>query len=168
MATLVLFSGVPGVGKSTLSYRLATETGWALIPRDQIDRSLEQEQVFNGRASYEVMFGLARLNLQRNVSVILDAVFTVAPLRETAMAIAHETHARFFAIVSTCSDLATWERRVANRPAVVDGWTPANWEEVQRVQTRFQPWQSPHLLVDAIRPIEENYSTLLDYIGHKR
>lgn len=38
MSTLVLFSGPPGVGKSTLSYRLANELGWGIITKDQIER----------------------------------------------------------------------------------------------------------------------------------
>jgi adenylate kinase family enzyme len=42
MAKLVIFSGPPGVGKSTLSYKLAQKTGWALITRDCIDSGLEK------------------------------------------------------------------------------------------------------------------------------
>src|SRR5260221_646325 len=99
MAKLVIFSGPPGVGKSTLSYKLAQKTGWALITRDCIDRGLEKANAYNINAGYEVIFEVSKLNLQNNVSVILDAVFSVDSLREQIVEIGKKTNAELKFIV---------------------------------------------------------------------
>jgi predicted kinase len=164
MAKAIVFSGPPGVGKSTLSYMLAQKIGGALITKDSIDRSLEKENIINGRAGYEVLLGLSKLNLQNNVSVILDAVFTVDSLRETITAIAQETNAQIYFIVCTCSDEEVWKKRISDRPEMVEGWTPADWGEVQRVRERYVTWKTPHLLLDSVNSLDENFQKLLFYL----
>lgn len=164
MAKLVVFSGPPGVGKSTLSYKLAQKTGWALITRDAIDRALEKAEAFHPKAGYEVIFALTTVNLQNNVSVILDAVFTTSHLQEQITAIAKKTHAEICVIVCTCSDEKIWQERIATRPEVVEGWTPADWNEVQRVKEIYAKWNIPHLELDSIDSLEENFHTVTQYI----
>ena len=165
MAKLVIFSGPPGVGKSTLSYKLAQKTGWALIPRDGIDRGLEKAEAYHPKAGYEVIFELSKLNLQNNVSVILDAVFTADSLRQQIIAIGKKAHAEIYFIVCTCSDEKTWEERIHTRPEVVEGWTPADWKEVLRVRGVYDKWSEPHLLLDSVDSFDKNIQKLFNYVG---
>ncbi len=165
MAKIVIFSGPPGVGKSTLSYRLAQQTGWALITKDAIDRGLERIDTLNGKAGYEVFFELSKLNLQNNVSIILDAVFTTESLREQISGIASKTHAEIYFIVCKCSEEKVWEERIKSRSEMVEGWTPADWQEVQKVKGIYEEWSYPHLLLDSVEPIEENLQKLYKYVG---
>lgn len=165
--SLVVFSGLPGTGKSTLSSRLAKEKGWALISKDQIDRSLEREKVVAPVASYHVMLGLAKLNLVHGVSVVLDAAFSRGGYRQEAFEIAEQAGADFKAIYSICSDKELLKKRVESRPEMVEGWTPADWKEVERVDSYFEDWILPHLQLDCVNPIEENYKNLLSYIDSK-
>lgn len=144
---------------------LAQKTGYALITKDAIDRSLEKEHIVNGRAGYEVIFGLTLLNLQNKVSVILDAVFTVDPLRDQTIEIAKRTGADIYFIVCTCSSEKIWKERINNRPPVVEGWTPADWNEVQRVRSIYTEWTHLHLQIDAVDPLEQNFHKVCDYIG---
>jgi predicted kinase len=165
MTKLVIFSGPPGVGKSTLSYALAQRTGWALITRDGIDRGLEKAEAFHPRAGYEVIFELSRLNLQNNVSIILDAVFTTKAIRDQIIAIGNESKADVYFVVCTCSDERIWEDRVKKRPEMVAGWTPADWNEVQRVRELYEKWEKPHLVLDSVNSLDENIQKLFRYIG---
>lgn len=168
MPRLVLVGGLPGTGKSPISYRLARGRGWAILSKDQINRSLEQVEVVDFWAGYEVMFGLARLNLRNNVSVVLDAVFRLERLRVRAAQIAAECGASFTTVVCTCSDADIWRERVAARPAMVDGWTPVDWEGIQRIQKRYAPWEPPYLALDAVDASETNYGRVVAYLDGQR
>lgn len=165
MSKLILFSGSPGVGKSTLSYMLAQQKEWPILTKDQIERSLEKSSIINPNAAYELLLDQAKLILQNNSSVILDAVFGRAAIRDQVNAIVSETSSELFIIVCSCSDMDLWKKRIENRPEVVDGWTPANWDEVQRVQSYFEKWFTPHLELDAVNPINENFSKIIDYLS---
>ncbi len=164
MTKLILFSGPPGVGKSTLSYRLAKEKGYSLLTRDQIDRSLEKLDIKNRDAGYEVLLGLTKLNLQNDISVVLDATFTIDDARSRAKQIAQETKSNLYIIVCTCSNLDVWKKRIESRSEVVEGWTPADWIEAQRVHGIYEDWNEECLVLDSIYPFEENFQKLLHYI----
>ncbi len=163
---LVLFSGPPGVGKSSLSYQLARQTGWPIFPKDQFDRSLQRLNLgyFPRSTAYKMMFDLAELNLRHRVSVILDAVFPLEDFRHQAKDFTEQRGAEFLAIVCKCSDRALWRTRLEQRPEMVRGWTPVGWDEALRVESYYQPWTLPHLLLDAIHPFDHNFKTLLNYV----
>lgn len=163
---LILFSGPPGVGKSSLCYRLARDTGTALLTKDQIERTLISSKLASetGRLAYDLLFETAEFNLQHGVSVIIDAVFGTNQLRSQMVKIAGESNALFYGIDCTCSDVNVWQQRVKVRPEMVPGWPPAGWPEVQRVRGYYEDWAYPHLTLDAMNPFEENYQALLNYL----
>jgi predicted kinase len=160
---LVMFSGLPGTGKSTLSYQLAETLHWTLLTKDAIDRSLEQSDIITARGGYNLLFDLARLNLERGTSVILDAVFTTQSLRDLAADVAEATSARLRIVYCFNSDQAQWQRRITDRPEVVSGWTPADWAEVEQVQARYEALQEDHLALDSHDPLAENLDRLLKF-----
>lgn len=163
---LILFSGPPGVGKSSLSYKLARDTGIAILTKDQIERTLKDSKLANetGKLAYDLLFEIAEFNLQHGASIILDAVFGTNNIRSLMLKIAKDSNARFFGIDCTCSDVSAWQSRIETRPEMVPGWNPAGWTEVQRVRGYYEEWLFPHLTLDNMDPLEDNYHSLLKYL----
>jgi predicted kinase len=89
--TLIVVTGAPGAGKTTLARALATELRLALLAKDDVkealfdalgtgDRAWSQRL---GGATYEIMFAVATRLLESGVDCILESNFTDAePLRQ--------------------------------------------------------------------------------------
>ena len=162
---LILFSGLPGTGKSTLSYELSRRTGWSILSKDLVDNSYKNSTDPNTPwYSYQLLVDYANLNLKNGASVILDAVFTYQRLREQAFHVAQKYNAKVCPIVCVCSNEDVWKERLRIRPEMVEGWPPADWNEVMEVQRKFDAWKEPHLLLDSIHAFETNFAQLVQYL----
>jgi len=80
---LVLIAGLPGVGKSTLAFRLGQMLGWVVIEKDKLkeaffeDSALKEEKIDEetaDRVAYHCFFTIAEnLLINQGLSVILDS-----------------------------------------------------------------------------------------------
>jgi predicted kinase len=87
---LIVVTGAPGSGKSTLSQALASELELPLLAKDDVKEALFQALGTGDRewsrklggATYEVLFAVARRLLESGISCILESNFSQAePLR---------------------------------------------------------------------------------------
>ena len=98
---LVLVSGAPGAGKTTLARRLAGDLGFALLTKDTIKEalgevlpagSLDRSRQL-GRAAVGALYALAGEQLELGVPVVVESAFhqdlagSVAPMVERARAV---------------------------------------------------------------------------------
>ena len=80
---LVVVTGMPSSGKTTVAEGLAARLALPLIAKDEIKESLYEslgaddvtESARLGTAAYELIFGLARTMLASGVSLIVEANF---------------------------------------------------------------------------------------------
>ena len=125
---LVLMTGLPGTGKSTVAAAVARALPAALLSADPIERALIQSgiEVDDGKAAYEVMKGLARQHLATGLSVVIDGVNPFEWLRREYIAIAEEHHELGLVIHTVCAAEAVHRLRVEERHAA--GVKEIDWD----------------------------------------
>ena len=167
-ATLVIVSGLPGIGRGELAARLARERGWALFTKDAVTRSLAEVEVAHKMAAYTVMFGLAALNLSNGMSVVLDAAFSLPRTRTQARTVAQAHGASFAAIACLCSDTNRWQQQLAANPPPSEGWASPAFVSAEHIQKRYYPWRGPHLSLDMLGSLNDEYQRLTAYLDGAR
>jgi predicted kinase len=164
---LILVSGLPGCGKTTLARRVAGTLRAPLFAKDRVQRVLRDH--VPGAApldGYRLLLDLADEQLALGLSVVLDAVFPLDGFRAAAREIAAHHDAAFRPVYCFCSDEAVWRARMDARVQYVPGWDPVGWDEVERLRPLYQPWApGAALFVDAVQSIDENLQHVLRYLA---
>jgi predicted kinase len=161
--TFVLFSGLPGTGKSALADRLAREFHWPLLRIDDLAACMPAAMNRDTFAFWDqVIAALLRLveaQLKLGVSVIADSIFMNLD-RFHAQVIARQTGARLLPVHTLVSDEVAWEQRVTSRFQISDPADGvASWDQVIAQRRDYRPWElGTALFVDAIHPLDENYA----------
>ena len=169
-ARLIVFSGVPGTGKSTL----ADATGRELrIPVFAVDWLLGALTPFGGyhqdhllQSGAELLTTLAFRQLALGQSAILDYPAEDLATRTRWRTLASAAGAEFRVIVCTCSDPRVHQDRLQGRARGIPGWHEGgHWPNVERRLAAFPPWTGDVLTIDAMRPAAENLVAVLDYVA---
>jgi predicted kinase len=169
--SLIVFSGLPGTGKSSLAEATGRALGLPVVSRDRLAATLRRCQITeahgqgSGWTAYELLTDLAEAQLRLGVSVILDSVATQENVRAAWRALAARHRANFCVIECVCSDEALWRPRITSRRRDIPGWSELGWNDVDQVRRRFEPWTGERLIVDSVEPIEVNLDKILAYLS---
>ena len=165
-ARLIVFSGVPGVGKSTLADAVGSRLG---IPVFATDWLLGALTPFGGRhledlmgISGELLTTLALRQLALGQSAILDHPSENIADRERWRTLARRADAEFIGVCCVCSDPAVHRARLEERTRGIPGWHDAGvWSNVERRIASFPAWPDGTLTIDTTAPHEENVAALV-------
>ena len=161
---LIIFSGLPGTGKSTLAEAVAKVLGIPVFAKDWLEATLLRSEIKPthkdkslGFASYELLTVLAERQLVLGQSVILDSVAATKTIRSAWYQLAEQYRANCRIIECVCSDEAYHRSRLKQRQRNIPGWHELEWSEVERVKQYYSPWEGEHLVLDMTNPFDENF-----------
>lgn len=149
---LVVFSGLPGTGKTTISRALATRLSATYLRVDEIEQVLRSAGFLGndvGPAGYAIGNALAASNLAIGQTVIVDCVNPVRESRQGWRATAKRAKTTLLEVEVVCSDPVEHRRRVEQRSSEIDRLALPSWLAV--LDRDYSPWHDPHVVIDTAR-----------------
>lgn len=157
---LIILSGLPGTGKTTIARELAQELGAVYLRIDSIEQSLHSAGWPVEGEGYRVAYAVAEDNLRLGRSVIADCVNPWPLTRSEWRAVADRTGVPALDFEIVCSDAVEHRRRVENRATDITGDRLPTWQEV--VERDYRPWDSERIVIDTGRlSVEQSVRTIL-------
>lgn len=167
---LIVISGLPGVGKTSVAEIVAARTESVHLSIDAVEESILASGLPRGWrvgvAAYEAVGAMAGLNLRLGRTVIVDAVNDSDEARQTwRVAAGNESRIDFVHLV--ISDALEHERRVTHRDRGLAYVGEPTWVDVQRRRAEYAAWSDEILeLETSARTVDEVVVALMARIQH--
>jgi predicted kinase len=143
---LVILSGLPGAGKTTIARELATRLAAVHVRIDSIEQALRQAGLRVEGEGYRVAYAVADDNVRLGRTVIADCVNPWPLTRSAWRLVAERAGVEAVEVEVICSDGVEHRRRVESRTADLQGHTPPTWSAV--LARDYHAWDRERLVVD--------------------
>ena len=145
---LFIFSGLPGVGKSTVAREIAKRLKAVYVRADTIEQAMrdcmpDYEVTIEG---YEIAYAVAAENLALGLRVVAGSVNPLNITRDAWRNTAISQGKEFMDIEVICSDATEHRRRVEQRVSDIPGLKLPTWDET--VSRQYEPWTMKRLIID--------------------
>lgn len=147
MATLFIFSGLPGTGKTTLSQLLAQKLNAVHLRIDTIEQALRElcELQVEGEG-YRLGYRIAADNLQLGLDVVADSCNPLQLTRREWEQVAEANGSTFVNIELICTDRAEHCSRIESRKSDIRGLRLPTWREVE--DRDYHRWSTDRIVID--------------------
>ncbi|MFU8868250.1 AAA family ATPase [Natronococcus sp.] len=152
--TLIVYCGLPGVGKSVASAYTADRLEAERYRSDRVRKRLFPDPDYTSAetdATYAELLSLARSALESDTDVVLDATFQSKPYRDRAAEIAGAVGADCTFVYVDC-DVDVVEERIESRTDCV---SDARFEQHLQLRETFDPLDCEHVTIDNSGSLEE-------------
>lgn len=166
-ARLVVFAGLPGVGKTTLAREVAARSGATFLRIDTIEAAIVSTLMpcSDNPVGYVVAARVALDQLRAGRTVVVDAVNDVEAARQGWIDVARECSAALAFVEVTCSDADEHRRRVESRTPEMPGHDVPTWDQVQ--QRDWQPFNHDRLVIDNAGDSAAGVRRVLDWLSRQ-
>ena|ERR1700730_11706505 len=167
---LIIVSGLPGAGKSTVAESLAEKLSVPIFSVDPIESSIIKSGIKRsfetGLAAYLVAEALAGEHLKRGLSVIIDAVSPVQEARDMWHDLVRKQNATLI-IIECVLERKLHKKRIESRIRNIYGIPEVTWEDVENRRKQYLSWEEERLVLDTAHTHEKSVKKALDYIHLK-
>lgn len=164
---LIVVSGLPGSGKSTVAAGIAEQLGLPIFSVDPIVSSIVKSgstpSSKTDSAAFLVAETLASEQMSLGISVIIDAVNAVNEVREMWRNLSRTHHAELI-IIECILDRALHKKRIESRIRNLPGMSETTWDDVLDRRKVWQPWNEERLVLDTAKSAKDNLKEALRYI----
>jgi predicted kinase len=163
MPIVILFCGLPGVGKTTLARSVASRTGATILSSDKIRKELIKYPTYTraeGRLIYDVLMLLTKYFTTAGIDCILDATFNRERSRKEVEFRLCSNDVRLYVIECTCPEEVALDR-LRNRK---NDFSDAGYSVYSKMKNIYEPVQGQHLGIDTSTPCEVNLQKILSYV----
>lgn len=142
---LIILSGLPGVGKTTLAQALAGHLGGVHVRVDTIEQALRAvDRILLGNEGYEAAYRVAEAHLGEGRTVIADSVNPIAVTRAAWRQVAVDAGVEYRQVEVICANLTTHRARVEGRVNDIPGLVLPTWAEV--AAREYEAWGEGEVL----------------------
>lgn len=163
---LIVFSGLPGSGKTTLSNTVARRLQTTYLRIDAIESAMWRGGIpdteATGVAAYAVAYAVADAHLDLRSTVVIDAVNAVEEVRVGWRQLADRHGVQLRIVEVVCADRDEHRRRVERRLPEHDQSVNPTWADV--LDREFEPWQDPRLVIDSGHAVDDCVSRIMAYL----
>lgn len=164
---LVVVSGLPASGKSAIADAVGRRLAAPVLSVDPIEAAIGRCGIplsfETGLAAYEVAAVLAEHQLRLGLTVIVDAVSSLEVARDMWRQAARRSRSGIRVLEVVCTDAAVHRDRLANRWRGIEGFPEPSWDEVVARGEEWEPWLEDRLVLDSMRPLEDNVALAVEY-----
>lgn len=168
---LIVMSGLPGSGKSTIAEKIAGQLMIPLFSVDPIESAIIKsgiEKSFEtGLAAYLVAEALADEQLQLGNSVIIDAVNAEEEGKDVWRGLAKRHSLKPVIVNVVIEDVELHKQRLESRVRNLHGFSEITWDKVEARKKVFTSWREPVIQLDGSNEIEANVNKALAYINEQ-
>ncbi len=148
-AALIVLSGLPGVGKSSVARELAACLPAVWLRVDSIEQAIRSSGVVPGSiedAGYRAAMAVASDNLAIGLSVVADCVNPWMEPRDAWRDLGVVSRAMVIEMELVCRNEAEHRRRIEDRRHSHPCGTHPDWQSV--IGRDYRPWRRSRLVVD--------------------
>jgi len=145
---LIVLSGLPGTGKSTVARLLAHELGALWLRIDSIEQALRDCGLDEDMkdAGYRAAYAIAADNLKLGRTVIGDSVNPWMLTRNAWRDVGARAGVRVVEIETICSNIEEHRARIESRSSEIEGLVLPDWAAV--TARDYRPWNRDCLIID--------------------